>query len=147
MSEQPLQGQGSLFIPSPEHARVADAMRYGVLSCFPDASLRAAARTMALHHIHTLVVSDPDDGKTVGVVSDGDLLGALTGAEDGQRTVEEVARRDFVTVDEQEPLLDALAEMHRHRSAHALVVDAGGGRPTGMLSTLDALGMFAWGEG
>jgi CBS domain-containing protein len=53
---------GSYLTPRIEHACVADAMRHGILSCPADASLREAARTMALHHVHTIVVSDPADG-------------------------------------------------------------------------------------
>ena len=39
----------------------------------PDASIAAAARTMSLHHVKRLPVTDPD-GKLVGLVSRRDLL-------------------------------------------------------------------------
>ena len=146
MSEQSVQEQGSYLTPSLEHARVADAMRHGVLSCFPDAKLRAAARTMSLHHIHTIVVHDPEDSRVVGVVSDSDLVSALIDPEKGQRVIADIARRDFVSVSSDQPLIEAVRAMRERDAAHALVVDSHSGKATGMLSTLDVLGVFAWGE-
>lgn len=131
--------------PRIEHAFVADAMRHGILSCFPDASLQAAARTMTLHHIHTIVVNDPDSGGLLGVVSDADLVDALQ-AGGADRTLSELADRDFVHLSSEQRLEDAIATMRDRRVDHAVVIDAHSGRATGMLSTLDILGVFAWGE-
>jgi CBS domain-containing protein len=146
MSEQPVQGQGSYLTPSLEHALVTDAMRHGILTCFPDASLRAAAKTMTLHHIHTVVVNDPDDGGLVGVVSDSDLVAALQDSMDRQRVLADIVDRDFLTVASDQPLAEAAGAMRERGTAHAVVVDSHSGRPTGMLSTLDVLGVLAWGE-
>lgn len=137
--------EGSYLAPRLEHAFVADAMRHGILSCFPDASLRAAARTMTLHHIHTVVVSDPDDGGMIGVLTDSALVDAML-AGDAQRTVRDALDRDVVRVSSGQRLQDAVATMRERRVDHAVVVDEHSGRPTGMLSTLDVLGVFAWGE-
>lgn len=146
MSEHATSAQeGSYIAPRLEHAFVTDAMRHGILSCFPDSSLRAAARTMTLHHIHTVVVNDPDDGGLLGVVSDAELVDALL-AGGAQRTLGELADRDFVQLSSGQRLEDAVATMRERRVDHAVVVDAHSGRPTGMLSTLDILGVFAWGE-
>lgn len=146
MTDPSMHEQGSYLTPSLEHALVADAMRHGILTCFPDTSPRAAARTMALHHIHTIVVSDPDDGGLVGVVSDRDLLAVLEDGAGGGRELADIARHDFLTVSSDARLADAAAAMRQRGTAHALVIDAHSGRPSGMLSTLDVLGVLAWGE-
>jgi CBS domain-containing protein len=146
MNGQRTQDTGSYLAPRIEHARVADAMRHGVLSCSSSASLRAAARTMTLHHIHTVVVNDAASGELVGVLSDGDLVGALLQSGAPDQTVGEAARRDVVTLSSDLSLSDAVQAMRAHGSDHAVVIDAHSGQPTGMLSTLDVLGVFAWGE-
>jgi CBS domain-containing protein len=143
---RPLSTEGSYLTPRFEDARVADAMRHGILSCSADASLRDAARTMSLHHVHTIVVSDPADGSLLGILSDGALLSALLDSDGDERLLDEVADRDLSTISSSEPLASA-AELMRDRGiAHLVVLDAQSGRPTGMLSTLDVAGILAWGE-
>jgi len=138
--------EGSYLTPRLEDARVADAMRHGILSCSADASLRDAARTMSLHHVHTIVVTDPADGSLWGVLSDTALLGALLDFDGEERPLREAADRDLSTISSGEPLI-AAAELMRERGiAHLVVRDAQSGRPSGMLSTLDVAGILAWGE-
>ncbi|MFI4984596.1 MAG: cyclic nucleotide-binding/CBS domain-containing protein [Solirubrobacterales bacterium] len=144
---RPSRTEGSYLIPRLEDALVADAMRYGIFSCPADASLRDAARTMSLHHVHTIVVTDPADGSPWGVLSDGALLSALVDSGGDERRLRDVADRDLSTISSSEPLT-AAAELMRDRGiAHLVVRDAQSGRPTGMLSTLDVAGILAWGEG
>lgn len=146
MSEQATESrEGSYIAPRLEHALVADAMRHGILSCSSDASLRAAARTMTLHHIHTVVVNDPHEQGPVGVVADRDLIDALAAGR-AERTLAELADQDFVQLSSGQRLQDAVATMRERGVDHAVVIDAHSGRPTGMLSTLDILGVYAWGE-
>ena len=47
---------GSYLMPSFQHARVADAMRPGLISCPPDSSMRDVARIMSTNHVHAVVV-------------------------------------------------------------------------------------------
>ena len=138
--------EGSYLTPRLEDARVADAMRHGILSCSADASLRDAARTMSLHHVHTIVVSDPADGSLLGILSDGALLSALLDSDGDERLLGEVADRDLSTISSSEPLASAAKLMRDRGIAHLVVLDAQSGRPTGMLSTLDVAGILAWGE-
>jgi CBS domain-containing protein len=139
--------EGSYLTPRLEHARVVDAMRHGILGCAADASLRDAARTMSLHHVHTIVVTDPVDGSLWGILSDRALLDSLLASEGSERLLREVADREPSTISSDEPLL-AAAELMRERGiAHLVVRDAQTGRPSGMLSTLDLAGILAWGEG
>ncbi len=137
---------GSYLIPRLEHARVADAMHHGILSCRSDASLRDAARTMALHHVHMIVVTDAGDGTPVGCLSDTVLLRLLLAPDGGARMLGEVADRNFEKVASNEPLSKAAALMRDEGTAHLLVQDQNTGRPVGVLSTLDVAGMLAWGE-
>jgi CBS domain-containing protein len=141
--------QGSYLTPSLEKATVADAMRTGVLSCEPDLPAATVARMMATHHIHCVVVEgihhDPVRGERPpwGVVSDMDLLNAArTGIED--LTVGEIAATEPVTVEPSLALPEALRLMQEHETAHLIVAE--GGRPVGILSTLDIAGVLAWGR-
>jgi CBS domain-containing protein len=137
---------GSYLAPRLEHARVADAMHHGILSCPADASLRDAARTMALHHVHMIVVTDPGDGNPVGCLTDSHLLRALLAPASGTQTLADVADRNFEKVSSGDPLSVAAALMRDDHADHLLVHDEQSGRPVGVLSTLDVAGVLAWGE-
>src|SRR5450759_40089 len=137
---------GSYLTPRFEHARVADAMRHGVLTCPADASLRDAARTMATHHVHATVVTDPTDGSPVGILSDSALIDALLRPGAENRPLEEVMERPLEMISSDEPLIVAVEPMRQHATGHLIVRDAQSGRPIGMLSTLDLAGILAWGE-
>jgi CBS domain-containing protein len=137
---------GSYLTPLPAHAVVADAMRHGIFSCSADTGLREAARTMALHHVHAVVVTDPADGSPCGILSDSALLSALLDFDGEERPLRDVADRDLSTISSDERLI-AAAELMRERGiTHIVVRDAQTGKPTGMLSTLDVAGVLAWGE-
>jgi CBS domain-containing protein len=140
--------QGSFLTPSLEKATVADAMRTGVMSCESDLPAATVARMMATQHIHSVVVDgihrDPADGERLswGVVSDMDLLHAA------RRGIDDLTAGDIaaepVTVEPSLPLWEALRLMEEHATAHLIVAD--GGRPVGILSTLDIAGVLAWGR-
>jgi CBS domain-containing protein len=147
MMDRPLKTEGSYLTPRLEDARVEDAMRHGIFSCPADASLRDAARTMSLHHVHTIVVTDPADGSLWGTLSDSALLGALLERDGGERPLRDVAERDLSTISSGESLTSAVELMRKRGIAHLVVADADSGRPSGMLSTLDVAGILAWGEG
>ena len=76
---------GSYLIPAFQHARVADAMRPGVISCPPDSSMRDVARIMTSNHIHAVVVRGVAEGGAWGVVTDRDLLAAASGRGGSER--------------------------------------------------------------
>lgn len=52
--------------------------------------------------------------------------------------------REIVTVDPATPLPEAAELMDEHATAHLLVVS--GGRPAGVISSLDLAGALAWGR-
>lgn len=136
--------QGSYLTPSLEHARVADAMRAGVISCPPDTSMEDVARIMASNHVHAVVVSGLAEGPPWGVVTDRDLLRVASEATD--RLAGSCATTDPVMVRPSERLTAAVDLMERHGVSHLLVGDPGGDHPIGVLSSLDVAGLVAWGR-
>jgi CBS domain-containing protein len=141
--------RGSYRAPALEHALVEDVMRRGIISCGPDTDLTTVARTMAINHVHAVVVSgievEPGGGErlTWGIVTALDLHGAaLPGA--GAPDAGMLASTEVLTVDVSEPLARAAQMMVEHQLTHLLVVS--GARPIGVLSTLDVAGSLAWGE-
>jgi CBS domain-containing protein len=141
--------RGSYLSPSFEHATVADVMHPGVMSCPPDAPLLTVARTMATHHVHSVVVSgigtDPVHGEHLvwGLISDMDLVRAAEIGIEGQ-TAEAVARSEPITVGPSTSLATAARLMDVHGTSHLIVVS--NGAPVGVLSSLDIAGALAWGR-
>ena len=142
--------RGSDRLPSLEHASVADVMHPGVLSCAPDADLRAVARIMATQHVHSVVVEGLEDvpGRGAhlawGVLSDLDLVAAARSGSLDERAGAHAAT-EVVTIGQDESLAQAAELMTAHQLAHLLVIDPTG-MPIGVLSTLDIAGALAWGE-
>jgi CBS domain-containing protein len=151
MSESTLPSEhGSYLMPSIANATVGDAMHPGILSCEPDASLTEVARLMATHHVHSLAVigiahSELEHG-VWGIVSDLDLLRAA--ARDVEvETAGSLAQQPLVSVTPSTPLLEAADLMLTHGVSHLVVVEPESQRPIGIVSTLDVVGVLAWGEG
>jgi CBS domain-containing protein len=137
--------QGSYLTPSYEHARVEDAMRTGVITCPPDATLETVARIMAGEHVHAVVVTGLEGDRPWGVVTDRDLLAAAPDARD--RPASWCAASDVVTVPPGERLERAVELMQEHGVTHLLVGDPKAGPPIGVVSSLDVAGIIAWGRG
>jgi CBS domain-containing protein len=137
---------GSYLMPSFEHAKVADAMHPGILSCSPDASLTEVARMMVSNHVHSIAVIGGEGEAVVGIVSDLDLVraGLQPG---GEETAAELAVKPVLSVELSTPLREAGTLMMTHGTTHVVVIDPATGRPVGILSTLDIVGLLAWGEG
>ena len=119
---------------------VGDAMHRGVVTCKRGASIVAAARVMAAHHIHATVVVD-FDGRCVGIVTAGDLVAGLDDGTAASRTVDEIASVPAL-IGPHEPLVRAVELMRDHRTTH-IVVTLASRRPVGMLSALDLLELVA----
>ena len=117
---------------------VADAMHAGVVTCSAAAPLHEVAEAMAEHAIHCLVAIDEgppgeDDDRLWGVVSDLDLIRGLRSPMD--LDAGNLADLDIATVDPGDSLAVAADAMLDRGVAHLVVVS--GGRPVGVLSTLD----------
>lgn len=135
----------SYLTPAFSHANVSDAMRPGVITAAPDASMEDVARAMATNHVHSVVVRGIGDGAPWGVVTDLDLLDVAGEAPD--RLAGNCASEDLLTVAPDDRLTDAARRMRERGVSHALVVDSEHRQPLGVLSTLDIAGVVAWARG
>jgi CBS domain-containing protein len=142
------QVEGSYLAPSLEHALVSDAMRPQVITCPPEAPLRAVARMMAAEHVHCVVVQDTGrqggEEKGWGIISDMDLM-RVAAADIDDRTAAWAAASEFLSVAPDEPLEQAVRKMVEHDASHLIAVDRRTGKAVGVVSTLDVAGVLAWG--
>jgi CBS domain-containing protein len=147
-SIQPL--PGSELMPSMNHATVGDAMHPGIVFCDPETSVTEVARLMATHHVHCIAVMGAshgvDGGEVVwGLISDLDLMraGMRLGSEQSARAL---ANEPILSIRPTTPLRQAGEKMLEHGVSHMIVIDPETRRPIGVLSTLDVIGVLAWGE-
>ena len=117
---------------------VQEAMHRGVITCAPDAVLTTVARTMAAHRIHSVVVPLDVSLGSWGIVSDLDLVGALSSAGASERTAREFAASGRLTVRSDDTLARAAQLLHDYGETHLIVLDRSA-RPVGVLSTLDVV--------
>jgi CBS domain-containing protein len=130
--------------PAFEEASVVDAMRIGVINCLPETSLKDVARIMATYRIHSVVVSEVEGGRALGVISDRDLaVAAAHGKHDVMAG--QLARAEPVTVAADDSLARATQLMAEHEVSHLVVIQPHSGHPVGILSALDLAGVLAWG--
>ena len=117
---------------------VADAMHRGVVTLSPLADLREVAAALAAHRIHSVVIIDEgppgaDDDRLWGIVSDIDLMRGI--GSPVRLDAGNLAALDVVTVAPGDDLGRAAQLMAEHDVTHLVVMD--GGRPVGVVSTLD----------
>jgi len=122
-------------------ATVADVMTEGLISCAPSTPLRAVARLMAEHHVHSVFVFDygEEDDETAelwGIVSDLDLAAAAWADVDTQ-TAGESAVTPLISVLRTDDLRHAAQLMAESGVSHLAVIDPATERPVGVVSTLD----------
>ena len=129
--------------PDFDKATVLDAMRLGVISCTPDASLRELARALATYRIHSVVITNGEGDQPWAVVTDVDLA-AASGKNFDELTARDIWHTQLVTVEPEEPLSRAVRLMTERGVTHLVVVHPENGRPVGVLSTLDVVGVLAW---
>jgi CBS domain-containing protein len=130
--------------PAFDEGSVVDAMRLGIIHCHPETSFREVARIMSTYRIHSVVVSEMEGGRALGVISDFDLtVAAAQGKHD--ITARQLARAEPVTVAADDSLARATQLMAEHGVSHLVVVQAHSGHPVGILSALDLAGVLAWG--
>jgi predicted transcriptional regulator len=121
--------------------RVREAMHPGIVQVAADADLGTVATTLAERAIHCVVVSSMErdgDGEQVtwAIVSALDVMRALATG-DGRVTAAELAARELVTVQVDEPLAGAVGLMAQHGITHLVVIDRGW--PVGVVSALDVV--------
>jgi CBS domain-containing protein len=116
--------------------RVREVMHRGVVTCKPDAGLDTVARLLAAHRIHAVAVLLQDDADAWGIVSDLDLVTALTRGR-LTATARELASAPSVCVGLDDTLFHVMQLMSERSSRHVIVLGRGSRRPVGVVSTLD----------
>ena len=123
------------------HIRVRDAMHQGIISCAGDAPLGEVAGLMAKHRIHAVAITDEHGSWPGGVVSDLDVVTAMTTSE--EPAAAQAAATEPLSVSSEERLDRAAQLMAEHGVSHLVVMDAADGHPVGVLSTLDLAVIYA----
>ena len=96
---------------------------------------------MANHQVHAVVITNRNGDRPDGVVSDLDVLTAV--AARAECTAQQAAATETLTVSADESLQGAAQLMSEHGVSHLVVVDAAGGYPVGVLSSLDVAAAYA----
>jgi CBS domain-containing protein len=122
---------------------VADAMHRGVISCSPDAGLATVACVMAAHRIHAVVVAPRREADEWSLVSDRDLVAAITERRLEHATAGQLATPPNFRLHGDETVARAAQLMRTYDTHHLIVVARGSDRPIGILSTLDIADVIA----
>ncbi len=123
---------------------IGEVMHEGVFFCPPEAPLRYAAELMARHRVHAIVVQgDDEEGGVWGVISDADVLAAISRGELDQHSAGGAARTPLVTISRSDSVVHAAEAMRAHAVTHLLAV--ANERPVGVVSTLDLAAAVAAG--
>jgi len=111
-----------------------------VVSALADTTVRAAAITMAKHKIGAILVVD-DQGRLAGLFTERDVLNRVVaqGLDPDSTQLSAVMTADLQTATPDKPLAHALHMMFEGGFRHVPVVE--GGRPVGMVSARNALGL------
>jgi len=123
--------------------RVAEAMHRGVITCRADTTIHTAARLLAGHRIHALVVAPGAGDQSRGLVSDIDLVAAAADGAAADATVGQIASTPTVFVRPDDTVAHAAQLMREYETHHVVVLARDGHRPVGMLSTLDVVDVVA----
>jgi CBS domain-containing protein len=124
-----------------DHVCIHDAMHRGILSCAGDAPLREVAGIMANHRVHAVAITDTAGSRPAGVVSDLDVVAAISSGE--ELNAAQAAATEPLAVSADERLDRAAQLMTEHGVSHLVVLDAADGHAVGVLSTLDIASVFA----
>jgi CBS domain-containing protein len=118
-----------------ERASVVNVMHRGVISCPAESSALAAARVMAAHRIHCVVVLGTDG--VPRVITDMDIAGAIYDEQLQTLSADDLSRSSPLLRPE-DTLAYALERMHEYGTNHAVVV-APSLRPLGVIAVLDVV--------
>jgi CBS domain-containing protein len=120
---------------------VRDCMHLGIFSCSGDAPLGELAGIMAKHRVHAVAVTNGDGEQIVAVASDLDVIAAAASGK--EPTAGQIAATEPLAISANAPIQSAAQMMTEHGVAHLVVVDAAGGDPVGILSTLDLAALYS----
>jgi len=101
--------------------RVRDYMTRGVYTVDRRATLKEVARAIAKYRVSGLAVVD-EEGEIVGVVSDTDVLKAVSEGREPESTRVEEVMTPFALIIEEDATLEEAARMMVHEKVHRLFV-------------------------
>lgn len=133
--------ESSTRLSSLANVRVSDCMRRGLLTCSADDSLRHVAAIMARNRVHAVVITGANPGRAAGVAFDFDVVAAVAAGE--ERTAGQAVATEPLTVSAVATVRTAAQIMREHGVSHLIVVDAAGGYPIGVISSLDIASVYA----
>jgi CBS domain-containing protein len=110
-------------------------MHPGIHTCEADASLSEVAGVMVKHRVHAVAVTTAGVPRPIGVVSDLDVVAAAAAGE--EVIARHAAATEPLAISANAPLDRAAQLMTEHGVSHLVVIDAAGGYPVGIVSTLD----------
>jgi CBS domain-containing protein len=117
--------------------QIEEIMSKEVATAKPDDPLVTAAKTMLERKIGCVVVVDQE--KTVGIVTESDLVRCAASGHDPNRTlVKDMMRSPPVTCTPQAPVEEAYAHMRRNSIRHLPIVDRDG-RLVGIVTMKDLI--------
>ncbi len=117
-----------------------EVMHRGLIATPPQTPVLEVAEMMARNRVHCVVVEglaheDSSQERLVwGILSDLDLMGAVAAGR-LEASAGELLNTEILTVDPSDLIADVARLMAEHDSSHLVVTD--GGRPVGVISTLD----------
>ena len=105
----------------------------------PTSTVTEAAREMVEFSVGALVITDPDGGAPLGVITDRDLIVLIAeGTDPGRTTVEGLAHAPVRTASVEDSLRDVTQKMRQHGVRRLPIVDKEG-RLAGIVSLDDVL--------
>lgn len=128
--------------------KVSDFLKKPLITVEVGMSLRDVARVMRNEGISGLLVVD-SSGKPAGVVSDTDMVRALSRGVSKEAKVEEIMSTSFFGIDPNATLLEAARVMHENRVSRLFVVKGAEGRtelshmPEGIITLSDIISATA----
>ena len=126
---------------------VRDLMHPGLILCEPNGSLGQIAKLLTAHHIHALIVAEPN-GSPLGIISDFDLLAGEWLSVDGESLdmMRKMTARDLMTspietIEFNTPVQEAAQRMVEKQINRMLVTEAG--KPVGVISVSNFVASIA----
>lgn len=126
----------------PNRAVIKVIQNRDLLTSTPEKSVRAVAAHMKQYGAAAVLVVDPENGKLIGICTERDLTFKVLaeGLDANTTQVHSVMTRDPQTISPEKPFGHALHLMFEGGFRHMPVVDPIG-RPIGVISSRDALGL------
>lgn len=123
-------------VSMPISALIGDA----IIAVPSTASVVEVAKMLTDADVGAVVVGDPPD--LLGIISERDIVHVVAeGRSSESTTASDIATRELVRCDAESSVADVALEMLEHYVRHVVVLE--GGRPIGIVSARDLLGVYS----